>query len=191
MNRARISLGALLLLLGVIALAGCSSNASSFVRDDVDFSYIRRVAVFPFFNRGSDLQGGARVYSIFQTELLEQVALRVVDRGETMAAIQTLHLDPTTDLSTEQIMSLGRELEVDAIFFGTVEEYGIERTGSSRVYYVTFSFSLAETETGALVWKSQVHNDGTSFWRKIFGGGSASLHAVSRSAVQDALGTLF
>ena len=190
MSQARISLG-FLMLLGVVTLVGCSSNATSFVRDDVDYSYIRRVAIFPFFNRGQDLQAGARVYTIFQSEVLEQDALRTIDLGETMAGVQALRLDPTSELSPEQIVALGQELSVDAIFFGSVDEYGIERTSSARVYHVTFTFSLAETETGALIWQSQVHNNGTSVWRKIFGGGSASLHSVSQSAVQDALGTLF
>jgi uncharacterized protein YbjQ (UPF0145 family) len=50
---------------------------------------------------------------------------------------------------------------------------------------------MAETETGNLIWRSQVHVDGSSLWKKLFGGESASLYDVSRKAVQKALGSLF
>jgi hypothetical protein len=56
---------------------------------------------------------------------------------------------------------------------------------------VTASFSMAETETGNLIWRSQVHVGGSSLWRTLFGGNPVSLYEVSRAAVRKALGTLF
>ncbi|MEZ4387260.1 MAG: hypothetical protein R3D98_06715 [Candidatus Krumholzibacteriia bacterium] len=189
MSRTTISLG-LLVLLGC-CLAGCAANTTSYVRDDVDFSYIRRVAVYPFVNRSQDPQAAPRVYSIFQAELLQHDALRTIDLGETLGGLQALRLDPAAVLAPEQIVALGKQLGVDGIFFGDVDDYGLERASGDRVYSVTFTFSLAETETGSVVWQSTVHDDGTSLWRKLFGGGTASLHDVSRSAIADALETLF
>jgi hypothetical protein len=94
-------------------------------------------------------------------------------------------------LSPEQIVELGQALSVQGIFFGTVEEYGQARIRNAQAYNVTVSFSLSETETGTMIWNSQVNRNGTSFWRRLFGGGSASLYDVSRDAVDSALGTLF
>jgi hypothetical protein len=105
--------------------------------------------------------------------------------------MRELKLDPNAEPSAEQIVALGKALEVDAVFFGSVEDYGPERLSGDRVNAVTLTFSLAETQTGSLIWQSQIHRNGTSFWRKLFGGGSASMYDVSRAAVAEALGTLF
>lgn len=86
---------------------------------------------------------------------------------------------------------MGKILGVNAIFFGTVEEYGVERVSRDRTYSLTCSYSLAETETGVTIWSSQTRSQGSSVWRKIFGGGSASLYSVSRKNVDNALETLF
>ncbi len=173
------------------ALAGCGGGATSYVRDDVDYGNIRRVAIYPFQNRSQDMQAGPRVQSVFVTELLVQDALQTLDPGETLAAIRDLKLDPSADLSSEQIKALGERLTVDAVFFGSVDEYGFERDSSDRVSVITATFRLAETETGTFIWQSQVHKGGSSVWRKIFGGGSASLHDVTRDAVDACLGSLF
>jgi len=157
----------------------------------VDFSFIHRVAIFPFENMSQDLQASARVQSIFMAGILEQGGLTLVDQGEVLYALQKLKISPGAALTSEQIVTLGRELSVEGVFFGTVEEYGLARINNTQVYNVTAAFRLFETETGSLIWNSQVSNDGTSFWRRLFGGGSASLYDVSRSAVRSALRTLF
>ena len=94
-------------------------------------------------------------------------------------------------LTPEQIVTLGEALSVEAVFLGSIEEYGLQSRSRQQIYGVTAVFSMAETETGNLIWRSQVHVDGSSFWKKIFGGESASLYDVSRKAVRKALGSLF
>lgn len=188
MNRIGAALGALLLL---VLCWGCSPGPSSYVRSDADFSYVRRAAVLPFQNLSQDLHAGTRMQSMFMSALLEKGVLPLVDLGETLDAMNRMRLNAEAALTPEQIIALGKELQVDALFMGTVEEYGMERMSNDRVYVVTASFSMVETETGSMVWKAQVHRDGTSFWRKLFGGGSASLYQVSRTTVDQALETLF
>jgi hypothetical protein len=189
MNRKRFTLGTLLFLLMVFW--GCSSGPTSYVRTDVDFSFVRRAAILPFENLSQDLHAGTRMQSVFMAAVLEKDALALVELGETLNAMGKLRLSPETALTPEQIVALGKELEVDALFMGSVQEYGIERISNGRTYMVTASFSLAETETGSVIWKSQAQENGTSVWRKLFGGGSASLFDVSRSVVDKALETLF
>lgn len=188
MNRARNIIG--WLLLGLV-VSGCAPGAQSFVRDDVDSSNIQQVAVCPFQNRSQDPQASARVQSVFVTELLARGSLRTLDPGETVAAMRELRIDPSAELSAAQIVALGERLQVGALFFGSVDEYGFERSSNDRVSVITATFRLAETETGTMIWQSQVHRSGTSFWRKLFGGGSASLHDVTRGAVDSSLESLF
>lgn len=182
-------------LLGLwVALApatGCSPGANSFIRDDVDFSYIRTVAVYPFANLTQDAHASQRLHSIFISEVLDADAVEIRELGETLQAMGDLRLNPDGELTTDQVVALGKNLGVDAVFFGTIEDYGIERVSDGRTYSVTATFRLRETETGTMIWNAQTRADGASVWRKIFGGGSASLYDVSREAVHQALETLF
>lgn len=188
----RFGLRAICLLLPLVAVTviGCSSGGSSFVRDDVDYSFIRRVAVVPYRNLSQDLHAGTRMYSVFMTELLRREAFEVVSMGEVLSAMNRMKLTVDEELTQEKIIQLGRELGVEGLFFGQVDEYGIDRVSNQRIYLVTATFTMAETETGGMIWTTQVHEDGNSLGRKLFGGGSASQHDVSRSVVNKALGSL-
>jgi len=179
-----------LVLVAIALFIGCAPGATSYVNTRVDFSYVQRVAIFPFRNMSQDMQAAPRVQSIFMSALLEQGDLALVDQGEVLHTLQKLKLSPEAELSDAQIVMLGKELNVQGIFFGTVEEYGQARINNTQVYHITAAFSLSETETGSLIWNAQVSNNGTSFWRRLFGGGSASLYDVSRSAVKAALRSL-
>lgn len=181
----------MIFLLILITLPACLPNATFYVHPNVDFSFIHRVAIFPFQNMSQDIHAAARVQSIFMAGILEQGGLILVDQGEVLHTLQKLKISPNAILSSEQIITLGQQLSVEAIFFGTVEEYGLVRIGNDQVYNLTAAFSLAETETGSMIWNAQVSNNGTSIWRRLFGGGTASLYDVSSSAVRAAQRTLF
>jgi len=179
------------MMIVLVLLPGCSPRATSYVRQDVDYSFIRKVAVLPFQNLSQDINANARVYSIFVAQLLDRQAVDVAEYGAVLSAMAQMQLDFNSVLPPEQIVKLGKILEVDGIFFGSVQEYGLERISQDRTYTITASYSLAETQTGLTVWSAQARNDGASFWRKLFGGGSASLYSVSKSNVELALETLF
>jgi len=170
---------------------GCSPKATSYVRDDVDYSFISTVAIFPFKNLSQDVNANERVRSIFAAQVLERQAVAVIEYGTVLSAMSQMKLDVNSVLTPEQIIELGTIMSVDGIFFGTVEEYGLERLSKDRTYAVTASYSLAETQTGTMIWTAQTSNNGGSFWRKLFGGGSANLYSVSKSNVNNALETLF
>jgi hypothetical protein len=174
----------------VLLFSGCASAVVSYMHPDVDLGHIQRCAVLPFQNLSADELAGERLQSVFLMELLSARALEIVGPGETAAAMQTLRLDSGAALTPEQAVSLGKALSVDGLFFGVVEDYGISKVDRARSTEVTAVFGLTETETGALVWRSQVHASGVSIWRRLFGGGSAGLHDVSRQAVRRALRSL-
>ncbi len=186
-----VRLAALAFLLPAALAGGCGAGASHYMRDDVDLSFVRRVAVYPFYNLSQDMFAGQRVQSIFVTELLDRGQVQLVDRGEMLAAIVELKLRPDTVLSPEQVVTLGKRLGADGVFFGTIEEYGLERTSDDPTYVVTGNYQLCEAETGRIVWSSQMRSDGASLMRKLFGGGTAGIFDVARHNVQAALGTLF
>jgi hypothetical protein len=175
----------------LVAWTGCAGSGASFVNPAIDFSYIRRCAVLPFQNLTDDSFADERLQSIFLMELLSHGSLAVVDLEETASAMRAQRIVPGSTLTPEQVVSLGKVLEVEAVFLGSVEEYGLESRSRRPTYSLTTVFSMAETETGNIIWRSQAHVDGSSFWKKIFGGEPAGQFDVSRKAVRKALETLF
>jgi hypothetical protein len=187
----RLLFGAAKIMILLALLPGCSPTATSYIRQDVDYSFIRRVAVLPFQNLSQDVNANERVYSIFVAQLLERQVVEVAEYGAVLSGMGQMQLNVESVLTPEQFTELGKILGVDGIFYGAIEEYGLERISNARTYTLTATYSLAETQTGSTIWNAQARTDGTSFWRKLFGGGSASLYSVSRSNVERALGTLF
>jgi hypothetical protein len=123
-------------------------------------------------------------------EILKEDILEIVDSRETVSVMRGMGLSPGSSLTPEQTVALGDKLVVDALFFGVVEEYGYSRGDRRRGPEITAVFGMTETETGAVVWRSQVHATGSSLWRRLFGGGAADLFDVSRDTVRKALRTL-
>ena len=116
--------------------------------------------------------------------------LDVVDPGEMLQAWNDMRLGADVVLTPEQAVGLGERLGVDAVFTGAIEEYGLERLGGDKTYNVTAVFGLVETVTGSQIWSAQVHADGASLWKNLFGGQPVSLYEVSRRAVRRSLDTL-
>lgn len=180
-----------LLLLVALASGGCASSGTSFIHPDVDFSGIQRCAIVPFQNLTDEGFADERLQSIFLSEVLQTGALAIVDPEETASVMLEKGIATGGILTPEQIVKVGEALSVQAIFLGSIEEYGVQTRTRRQAHAVTAVFSMAETETGKTIWRSQVHTDGASFWQQLFGGESASQYDVSRKAVRKALGSLF
>lgn len=170
--------------------AGCGSSTSSYVHPNVDFGYVQRVAVLPFGNLSSDRLAGERMQSIFLIEILKENVLDIVDSRETATTMVAAGYTPGQQLTPNEAINLGAKLGVDALIFGVVEEYGFSRGDRRRGPEITASFGMVETETGALIWRANVHETGSSFWKRLFGGGTDDLYTVSRKVVSEALKTL-
>jgi hypothetical protein len=181
-------------LVGVLTFlsfcADCAGGGASFVHPNVDFSHIQRCAVLPFQNLTADTFAGKRMQSIFLTELLANGSLVLVEPEETASAMSEMKLAPGSVPNAEQFVALGKALSVEGIFCGSVEDYGPVSRSGQQEYQVTATFSLTETETGSLVWRSQAHVEGLSLLKRLFGGESASLFDLSRKATRKALGSL-
>lgn len=183
----------LLLGLGLCLLvfSACSSGTEGYVNTDVDFSYMERCAVLPFQNLSTDRYADERVQALFTLNLMRRGVLTVVEPGEVLQVMRRLDLQRGAEYSPEQYVELGEALGVQAIFYGAIDEYGIPKGSRDRNNRVTARFLMVETETGSVVWRSSVNQDGGSLWRGLAGTGTADLHDVSKAAVDAALDTLF
>jgi TolB-like protein len=180
---------------GLLCLAGCAGTMkpTEFTNPDFDFSYVERVAVLPFENLTNDRQAGYRATRLTVTELLASGALDVVEPGEVQAAqlkIQGGQPGRFGPPSTEQIISLGQALRVQAIILGSVTQSENLRSGAVQIPVVTLDAHMVETETGATVWAATHTAKGGSTGAKVLGTGGEPISKTTRRCVRGLLETL-
>ena len=176
-------------LLGVFGCAG--SNVTDFVHDDYNFEFVERVAIIPLDNLSDDRGAGARATQVFLSEILSARAFDVVEPGEVTRVLSKFSTVRASELTTEQITSIGRELKAQGLFMGSVNESSSYRSGGATVTKVSLTARLVETEQGLTVWSASATAGGRGFWASLFGTGDQSTSEVTRSCVRKLLGSLF
>jgi len=179
------------LLAAAVALASCASGMAPtrFTNPAFDFSFVERVAVIPFENLTNDAAAGSRVTRLVITELLASGAVDVVEPGEVQAALDRMGVGITTP-STEQVVSLGQTLGVQAVVIGSVTQSEILRSGVVQIPVVTLDVHMLETETGAAVWAATNTEKASSVGAKLLGTGGEPISETTRRCVREVLRTL-
>jgi hypothetical protein len=180
-----------ILLSTLVLLCGCGGTGKTkFVHPDFDFSFMEKVGVVPFENLSDDQGAGARATRFFTGALLASEAFWVVEPGEMTYALGKQSLLRTAEVTEAQAVAIGKDLGVQGLFLGTVNESAMVRSGSSSVAVVTVVVRLVETETGSTVWSVTHSEDSRTFWSSLFGGGQKSISEVTRSCIDSCLDTL-
>ncbi|KAA3632786.1 MAG: hypothetical protein DWP97_10430 [Calditrichaeota bacterium] len=188
----KIILKTLLLVVVLSMLLGCGGGVKPtiFLHPDFNFSFIERVAVVPFENLSNEQGAAYRTTRLFISELFAAEAFEVVEPGETKRVIEKTGTVRTAELTKEQIISVGKELGVQALFMGSVNESTIQRSGTSSNAIVTLVVRMVETETGATIWSATNTETGKGFIRSVFGASDKSMSEVTRNCVKNTLRTL-
>ena len=174
-----------------LVLVGCGGTSpTTFVFPEYNFAYIERVGVVPMENLTNDQGAGARATRFFITELLSTEAFDVVEPGEMAVALPTLSLSRTAEVTRDQAMQLGKKLNAQGLFLGSIAESSTARSGGGTVNFVTVTIRLVETDTGQTIWSATHTEDSKSFWSTLFGTADRSMAEVTRKCVHECLGTL-
>lgn len=183
-------IGSVAVLLVMLAL-GCAAHATRdyYVRQDVDLSYIKRVAVLPFENLSADKAAGERMREMMAAELLASGALDVASLGATTVAFDRLRLDSVAQLKPEDVKSICQATGAQAVIYGTLSRYEEVKAGSFSVPEVACTFYLTD-DSGLTIWTDNVVMSGGSFWSNYLGGRGESVTEVSLRAIRGAIGTL-
>ena len=173
------------------ALCSCGGgNSTVFVHQEYNFAFIERVAIVPFENLSGDQGAGNRVTRLFLNDLLSRDAFDVVEPGEVTKVLQKYTITRAGDLPTDQIISIGRELGVQAIFLGSVNESSDMRSGNSNISIITIITRLVETEKGTTVWSAANTTGGKSTLGSIFGTSDKNKSAETRKCIKNLLDNL-
>jgi hypothetical protein len=167
-----------------LAFAACSGmRPTTFANPDFNFAFVSRVAVLPLENLSQDAQAGMRTTRLLVTELLASRAVDVVEMGEVNAALNRLPGSPQTP-STEQIITLGEALQVQALIVGSVNQSETLRSGSVNIPVVTIDLHMVETESGQPVWAATNSERGSGASAKWLGVGAEPISETTRACVQ-------
>lgn len=173
--------------------SGCAGRGASsfYVRQDCDFSFIKRVAVLPLDNLTNERFAGDAVRQVVISELLASGLVDVVVPGDAMAAVENLKLKPGQSLNAEQIKALGKALKVQAVVLGAVNKFGEVREGNVSAPEVTITLMMADTSSGSIVWSATRTSGGASFMARHFGARSNTMSEAVLKVVREAIQTLY
>ena len=89
------------------------------------------------------------------------------------------------------MIEFAKVVSADAVFTGTVNEYGEVRSGTSSANVVSVSFRMMEAQTGKVIWSASSLKGGVTALDLLFGGGGEPMNATTQKAVDDLLEKLF
>lgn len=178
--------------LAVVALAaaGCPHRPTTFVHPQADFSLIRRVAVLPLENLTTDVTAAEKVRQILIIQLLSSGSVDVVDVGEVARGLKAAGVANPVAPGAEEAKRLARELNIEAIITGSVQEFSQGRAAGAPATAVSLVFRMIETDTGELIWSSSASRSGVGAMARLFGVGGESATERARELIQDCLKTL-
>ena len=185
-----------LLLFPLLALvpAGCGAargGSAAYHDGTMDFALVQNVAVMPFVNLSQNQNAGDRVRETLMTMLQATGAFYVLPPGEVGRGIsRTTVVNPATP-TPEEVVAFAKNVKVDAVITGTVLEYGEVRSGSTSANAITVSAKMMEAQTGKVVWSASSTKGGVTASDRLFGGGGEPMNAVTVSAIDELLDSLF
>ncbi len=175
----------------LLAASGCSSSVMKpYLRPDADFTSIRKVAVLPIENFTSKRFADKKIGSLIIIELLSR-GIEVIEPGEVIAALSRQKIRSVSRISLEDIVSLGRVLNVDAVMIGSIETFSINRGISVSYPEVSINLTLTESEEGVTLWSVWHTTGGADFWTRHFGTEGRTLDEAASDVVREALDTVF
>jgi hypothetical protein len=180
-------------VLSMLAATGCASTPSKVVfrSPNMDFGSIQAVAVLPLVNLTREQLAADRVRDVFMTMLQATGEIYVVPPGEVARGISRLNVERPTSLTAEEVVRFAKTVNADAVFSGTVSEYGDLRSGSTSANVISVSLQLMEGQTGKVVWTASSTKGGVTMADRLFGGGGEPMNVVTQKAVDDLLDKLF
>ena len=161
-----------LIIFIVLVSSGCTSKepvGTTFVREDVDLTYITKVAVLPFVNNTKDEFSGQRIRDITSTQILAMGIFDVIGRGAVDSGLMEMAIDQDTPMDVQLTKKLGQRLGVEGFIQGTVNGVGEQRRGSFNYTEVSLTLELVDAESGLVLWRNSDTLSGYSLTDRLFG----------------------
>ena len=142
---------------------------------------------------GRTVPAGAKLTVAFTTELYVAQQFQVIEPGA-FRAIKNSTLErprhEATELTPEELQSVGAAAGVQGIFQGIVRDYEMARIGAKSYPLITLEVRLLDAATGQVVWSNSVTKRGGPKF-PIFGWGEVhTLGELASDAAREVVGGL-
>lgn len=132
--------------------AACAPKALVYQAPDYAARAPASVAVMPFDNRTTSLQGPALLRKRV-AERLRGLGWQVKGEEETDEALRGIGLTDGGQINAFKPEALGKALGVDGYFCGTVERFGYQNVGFYSQRAVELTLKLVEAKSGESLWE--------------------------------------
>jgi len=180
----------LLILLIIFIVYGCSNSVMYFVRPNTDLTTIKKVAVLPFENLTQDRFANEKIRELVMMRLLKR-GVDVIEPGEVNDLLRSMRIRSLKRLTRNEIVEIGKRLDIDAVITGSVSTYEIKRALSVTYPEVSIYLNLIDARSGSILWATWHSSGGADFWTRHFGIETETLDEVSQEVVKEALDTVF
>jgi len=172
-------------------MVGCATSTSiQYVRKNVDYKNLKRIAVLPFESLTADEYAGEKIRKSVITELLSK-GVEVIEPGEVTRVLIEQRVKSLSTVRIADLQNVAKTLGVEALMMGSVEAYGISSGISVSYPEVSINLRLVEASTGNIIWSVCETSGGPSFWTRHFGAEGISLSDTANMVVKEAIDTLF
>ena len=169
---------------------GAKSSSQSFLREDIDLSYINRIAVLQFANHTKEEYTAFRVRNMTITQVLAMGIFDVVDKGLVDAALKEEVIEPGDPIDKGTLKRLGQKLNAQAFLMGAVDEAGEGKRGNVTYPEISITLMLIEPSAGLILWQASGHGNGDSLVRRLFGMASYDAYHVGMKLIRTMLATM-
>lgn len=180
-------------ILCLFFLSGCSflHSPNNFRVKDFDEYKIKRVAVFPFYNRSNTMNAGEIVTKAFIGEFYDSGKFEIEFPGNVKKFIVGERIIIRKGIGADHIKLIGKRLNVDAVIIGCVKKYESEgKKKNARIPVISVDVRMIHTDSCSILWIGQNYSRGDDY-ETIFGiGRIKSLSALSRRLVNELIDTI-
>ncbi|MHC4474129.1 MAG: GNA1162 family protein [Planctomycetota bacterium] len=171
--------------------SGCG-GPMSYVHPTADLTYIRTVAVVPLKNLTQERGAAGKVMNVVAAEILRRGVFDVVEFGEVAKVLREEGFREEEGVISKSVAErAGKQLNVQAFVVGSVQEYGVSRTGGSSYPEVSLSLKLVDAKSYKILWEATHSIKGATVIDRLFGIGKKSPSDLCRELVSEMFDTLF
>lgn len=142
----------------------------AFLREDVDLTYVTKVAVVPFENNSKEQFAAERIRGMVITQILAQGLFDVVDKSLVDSALREEAVDLSkAPMDAATMKRLGQRLAVQAFLLGSIDQAGVVQRGNNSYPELSITLRLVDTNTGMIFWQASGNRTGESMGKRLFG----------------------
>ena len=144
----------------LLIASGCGHTLErDYVESEDTIENIKTVAVMPFENLTKFPDAGEIVSELFTTELYQSTHFKILDRNQAKRVMREKKITPPQIIDRRFAQKIGKILEVDGVFIGSVSEYWYrlekkKRRQAGEEPAVGVNARLIDVESGEVVWAS-------------------------------------